>query len=112
MMMVLETGIPWEDCPVEVGKLYRYSEPPTSLVSIFHGDDSFSFPSASEVVFFILENTYSKLHFHDSISGEPIQPTAFESLLAVRCLIGEMECFLCFEGSQTRCLGVFTEVTE
>lgn len=112
MMMVLETGIPWEDCPVEVGKLYRYSEPPMSVVSIFHKDGSFSFPFASEVAFFVLENTYSKLHFHfhNPISAD--NPHAQEHLLAVRCLMGEEECFLCFEGSQTRCPGAFTEVTD
>lgn len=112
LITTVEAGITLEDCPIEVGKLYRYSELPVVLFPIFREAEGFSFLHADELVFFALENTFSRLSFHDSISGEPVTRLGQERLLAVRCLIGEMECFLCFEGSQTRCLGVFTEVTD
>lgn len=112
LITTVEAGIPWEDCPVEVGKLYRYSNLPVVLFPIFREAEGFSFLHADELVFFALENTFSRLSFHDPISGTPVTRLGHERLLAVRCLMGEMECFLCFEGSQTSCPGVFTKVTD
>lgn len=87
-MIYMEKGIPWKNCPVQAGKLYRFASPATPEIISYWKNERFHFLYHTEILVFVLEETCVRLYTYE-------RPEEF--MLAVRCLFGEEEIYLCFK---------------